>query len=352
VRRFVRALRPDWIGAGTLLWAVVAWRLAGELGSLGWTGLVAGVVLLAATAWACVRIRVRNTPALRKALADEPTGVRVLRAALAWPCLLAGLLLLGVFQVESWERGTLHYRSDARRPQSIFAPAPAETDALLRLLTPGSLPPVVERVTTSASYDAGIAGIGPGQACAAGLLLLVAFGAALVLRAPGAPGAPDWMASARPVLVMPVLLLLGLLLTGLWSDLHQQAEDWPGMVAVSGTSPSDLGVEAAGAALRRTLHRDGYAAHAEVSTRLVTASGAEPAHELDLAFEPRAPWNRWDLEDGLPRRRRPHVALRIVGDTDRCVVAWDCGVVRPLASEPDAWRDWMQHVLQDALRSE
>jgi hypothetical protein len=72
-----------------------------------------------------------------------------------------------------------------------------------------------------------------------------------------------------------------------------------------------------------------------------------------MAFEPLAPWDRWSLEQGLPRRRRPHVALlirRAADDEHHCIVEWDCGYVRPVAGEAAAWKEWIERILRDAPR--
>jgi hypothetical protein len=344
-RRVLHKLNVTWLGISMILWPMWAWRLAGEMATHGWAGVAAGLALLAATAWVFVMIFVSAVPALRDALASEPARIRALRAALGWPALLAGLLLLGLEQVEGWERGTLHYTSDARSPGAIFAPMPAETAALLRQIDPASAAAAIELATSSASYNEGSKHISSGQAYVLGCLLLVVFGAASVV---GAPGRPGWRACAGSVLLVPLLLLAGLRLAAAWSDITEQAEDWPALVSVSGTARLDLGVDAAGTALRQALERERYAAHAELSARLVAPDGADLAHELVLALEPPVPWDRWDLENGLPRRRRPHVTLHVVGDASHSMVAWSCGRVRPLAAEPGAWREWLEHILKEA----
>ncbi len=343
----VGGLQATWVGVSMILWPIAAWRLAGEAATLGAEGLAAGVALLAATAGLPEQVFVHAAPALRDALAAEPAGRKALRAAVAFPALIVGLLLLGIDVAETWERGTLHYLSAARSPQSLFVPAPEQTAALLAPLGLDVPPADVRRLAGSAFWEAGTAGISAGQAYVTGLLLLAAFGAALVLRAPGLRGSRAWLG---PVLLVPVLLLAGLRLTAVWSDVRHEAESWPDLAAVNGSEPLDLGVHAAAEGVRQGLRSDGYDVHGEQVALLVTADGVERAREIALALEPAAPWDRWDLEDGLPRRRRPHVALRFVGDEERCVVSWDCGHVRPLAGEPDAWREWVQRILRDARR--
>jgi len=344
-RGFVWTVQAGWVALSMLIWATVAWRWAGELASNGRLGLLAGVALLVVTAWVYVQIGVHAAPKLRDALAAEVRGQKALRLAIGVPALVAGLLLLGYDEVESWERGVLHYVSTARSPQQLLGPTSEEGVAVTAKVGAGMMP-ILERREGSLYYKEGSRLISASQALVVGLLLLAAFGAVSVAGAPG-QGRAAWIG---PVLVVPFVLLAGLRLSEAWSDVNQEAEHWPALQVVSGTERLELGVDEAGAAIRRALELDGYQRHAEQQVLYVARGGKELARVLHLAFEPPAPWDRWDLEGGQPRRRRPHVALRFVGDADRCTVTWDCGQVRPVAGEDVAWRAWLERILRDAPR--
>jgi hypothetical protein len=63
---------------------------------------------------------------------------------------------------------------------------------------------------------------------------------------------------------------------------------------------------------------------------------------------------RWVLEDAGPRRERPHLVLRVLGDPagGECVVAWDAGRVREWSAETDTWPGLVARILEPLRRLE
>ena len=177
-------------------------------------------------------------------------------------------------------------------------------------------------------------------------MCLLAFAAACALRFPGTAG---WDTCWRPVVLVPLLLIVGLRLSGAWSALQHPAEEFPERVSVAGEQSFAMTPERARNALRSALAGAGLQEHAVQTARLMAqGDDGQLGTEYMLALEAEDPWTRWDLVDGAPRRRQPHVVVRIVGRGDQCVVLWDCGEVSPLEGEPLVWRAWMERILGEA----
>jgi hypothetical protein len=343
-RSFGRALSITWIGLAMILWPAAAWIFAGMLAASGWDGVAAGAALMAVTAWCFVQILVLSSPPLRDALRAEPVLLRVLRPLVAWPLVVAGVLLVGATVVERWERGTQHYTSAARSSGALFEGSRNEVaDALAQL--PSGMLDGFDRDVQRGWFSTGPMPPTPEEAGAMGVLCLLGFAAACALRFPGTAG---WDTCWRPVLLVPLLLLVGLRLSGAWSGLQHEAEEFPARVSVAGEQSFAMGAERTRNALRSALEGAGLQEHAEQTARLMAPGGGELGTEFMLAFEAEDPWTRWDLVDGAPRRRQPHVVVRIVGRGDQCVALWDCGQVSPVEGEPARWRAWMERILGEA----
>jgi hypothetical protein len=337
--------RPGWRTLILLVASVLAWRVAGELTLKGGAGPFLAIALMLGMAVAVLMTAVSAVPALRAALVAEPARVRALRFGLATFAVLLGLLAVGYAVIEGWETGTTHYLSDSRDPvtwQQRFS----REDVPVELQTPEELIFGTPHPSTREAWGLGVS-------------MLLLFGAAAALRTRN----PGWRASLGPILAVPAVLLAGLGLLAAGTEFSHSADGMPDLTKLLGTVPVDLGPVETGVALRSALGLEGYALIADIDPpRIVTEPGADgrvvthlvppPIEEL-LSFEPKAPWDRWSLEDGMPRRRRPHVAVRIRRDADdehHCVVDWDCGWVRPVAGEAAAWKEWIERILHDAPR--
>jgi hypothetical protein len=312
-----------------LTWSILVWRFAGILGSKGEDGVVLGLLLLLATASAFLWIGVRACPPLREALAGRSRRWRMLRLAAGGFVLMAGFMGVGQAVVEQWEHGTLHYASDSRAPL---------------VERPGLSLEAVE--DPHAAVEVHQSDPTWWQAWLGGVLGLV--GGSLILTAGATKGAAR-TGRLAVAFGVPALMLAGLGLSALWSEGSVEAEELPEMAAVRGSLQLPLrAVEAAGA-LRSELAFDGYALMHER-----TLLGATPeARVLVMAFEPLDPWDRWSFEDGVPRRRRPHVELRVFAEgaeQDACRVEWNCGRVRPVADEESSWNRWIERILREAPR--
>ncbi|HEX5009147.1 MAG TPA: serine/threonine-protein kinase [Planctomycetota bacterium] len=339
-----RRLGITGIGVAMVIWPAAAWIFAGMLASSGWDGVAAGAALMAVTAWWFVQILVHSSPTLRDALRDEPVLLRVLRQMVAWPLVVAGVLLLGATVVERWERGTQHYVSPSRSPAALFDGDRNEVaDALARL--PSGMLEGFDRDAQSNYYSTGPMPPMPEESGAMGVMCLLGFALASTLRFPGLAG---WDTCWRPVVLAPLLLLVGLRLAGAWNGLEHEGEEFPARVPVAGEQSFDMSAERARSALRTVLATTGLHEHAEQTARLMTPGGGALGTEYMVALESEDAWDRWDLVDGAPRRRQPHVVLRVVGRGDQCVVLWNCGEVSPLDSEPLLWRTWMERILGEA----
>jgi hypothetical protein len=328
-----------------ILWPAAAWIFAGMLAASGWDGVAAGAALMAATAWCFVQILVHSSPPLRDGLRAEPVLVRVLRQMVAWPLVVVGVLLVGATVVERWERGTQHYTSAARSPGTLFEGNRNEVaDALAQL--PEGMQQGFDRDVQSGYYTTGPMPPTPEESGAIGVLCLLGFAAASTLRFPGTAG---WDTCWRPVVLVPLLLLVGLRLSSAWNPLQHEVEASPSRVSVAGERSFAMSPERTRNALQSALEGAGLQEHARQTAKLKSPTdGEDLGTEYMLALEAEEPWTRWDLVEGAPRRRQPHVVVRVVGRGDQCVVLWDCGEVSPVENEPEIWRTWMERILDEA----
>jgi Protein kinase domain len=344
-RSWRRSFWRLWVIAAMLIWPPIAWMLAGQMATAGWEGVAAGALLIAATAWCFVQIVVRGTPTLRDALRGEPAWLKALRALLAWPLALAGAVLLGLLVLERWERDSEHYLSDARSPQAVYAGGRNEVGSALALVARAPLQGF-DREVEHAFFGRGMPPVETEVLAVAGVLLLLASAAVSTLRLPGAKA---WDTCWWPIVLVPLLLVVGLRLSAAWAASLHQAERWPSRVSVSGEQSFATSIERTRDRLGDALEAEGLQLHAGQTSKLKSATdGRELGTEIVMAFETPEPWVRWDLAEGQPRRRQPHVVVRLVGREDSCVVLWDCGDVRPIAAEPQRWTEWMQRILGEA----
>ncbi len=341
-----------WVLVAMLIWFACAWIWAGRLAPRGAGGLVAGALLLGCSAWWWLRILVRCAPELERALASESPGTRALRQLAAALLLLGGLAAVGLVLLERWEHGTFMYVSPSRSQAEFADPDLARlAQALGELTAFADAPPAhVVRLGGALTRFARPALDVPGAVAVLALALLAGAYAVAAFRP---QFARRWKAGWAPVVLGPTFLLAGLGVAALYVDVSHEAEWFPPLEEVSGVERMSLAPDLAQGELRRSLEQQGYLVWLAQQADLLPAPGAAPlAHEWLLFAEPTDPLQRWELAGVGPRRTRPHLVLRVLGDPagGECVVAWDAGRVREWGAETDTWRSFVDHILEPLRR--